>query len=288
LRWLQHTAGNRATAALIQRACACVGNREDFEECEREHGTATRRITQRAVALQRTDELDRALGALRAAVAVRNSTTHGPTAAATAPDARSRNPTPDTRSRNPTADDQQADDEESVTRDCSVSTGPAFTPKGKIPVATWGGRKRASFSLAASFKTSASWWEFWSSPDPACCSVRQYIKWDKTYHDDNGGPPHPGFPSSATYDTWYEDRDRRDKRYGHRSGPHSDPIADCGDEYLRGGTRDQANGDTYCGKDNPNIPDRLNGTWQFQLKAIDTCNSDKVKATSSVITVKWG
>lgn len=39
LRRLQATAGNRATAALVQRACACATSLERCEECEREHGS---------------------------------------------------------------------------------------------------------------------------------------------------------------------------------------------------------------------------------------------------------
>jgi hypothetical protein len=119
---------------------------------------------------------------------------------------------------------------------CYVETGPTYTPGGTIPVTKVGGRKSASFSMAATFGTA-----FVTDPPriPACCEISQYIKWNEVYHKWRGGPPHSGFPSSATYDTWYEDRDTRDKRYGHRSGPHSDPIADCGDEYLTGGTQDR-------------------------------------------------
>jgi hypothetical protein len=31
----------------------------------------------------------------------------------------------------------------------------------------------------------------------------------------------------------------------------------------------------------------MTGQYQFQLKVVDTCNGDAVKASSSVITVKW-
>ncbi len=122
---------------------------------------------------------------------------------------------------------------------------------------------------------------------PACCEVRQYIKWNEAYHTWRGGPPHSGFPSSATYDTWYEDRDSSDMRYGHRSGVHSDPIADCGDEYLTAGRRDQVNGDSYCGADKPQSSAPAGATYNFQLKVIDTCTGDQEKASSSIITVNW-
>jgi hypothetical protein len=122
---------------------------------------------------------------------------------------------------------------------------------------------------------------------PGCCSVRQYIKWDQAFHNWHGGPPHRGFPANATFDTWYEDRDAADKRYGHRNDNFSDPIAGCGDEYLTNGVRDQANGDHYCGRDRPNGPAAMTGTWQFQLKVIDTCNGGVVKASSPIITINW-
>lgn len=122
----------------------------------------------------------------------------------------------------------------------------------------------------------------------SCCEVRQYIKWDKRYVASKGGPPHGGFPSSSTPDTWYEDRDENNKRYGHRSGPYSDPMPNCEDEYKTGSAPDQANGDTYCGSDEPGAPDRRQGQYQFQLKVVDVCHGEAVKATSSVITVDWG
>jgi len=170
-------------------------------------------------------------------------------------------------------------------RQCHVTSGPTYTPSGTIPVTNTGGRKSATFSMAARFGTA-----FVTVPPrvPSCCEVRQYIRWDDAYHRSKGGPPHGGFPSSATAGTWYEDRDASDKRYGHRSGVHSDPIAGCGDEYLTGRTRDQANGDTYCGRDSPGAPATRMGTFNFQLKVIDTCNGSMVKARSSIITVRWG
>jgi hypothetical protein len=136
--------------------------------------------------------------------------------------------------------------------------------------------------MSAKFGTDAK-----AKTEPRCCEVRQFIKWSKAYQDEKGGPPHSGFPSSATHDTWYEDRDDSDKRYGHRSGTHSDPRTGCGDEYLLSGTRDQAKGDEYCGNDNPDLAGSRKGTWNFQLKVIDVCNSDAVKASSAEITINW-
>jgi hypothetical protein len=165
---------------------------------------------------------------------------------------------------------------------CHVKSGPTYSPTGTIPVTTSGGRKSATFDMAAEFHNDTS-----TGKCPRCCEVRQYIKWDEAYAISRGGPPHSGFPSSATHDTWYEDRDTSDNRYGHRSGTHSDPIASCGDEYLTGTTRDQANGDKYCGKDSPGAPSSRTGKYNFQLKVIDTCNGNAEKASSSVITINW-
>jgi hypothetical protein len=174
-------------------------------------------------------------------------------------------------------------------RNCSVASGPSYSPTGTIPVTTSGGRKSASFTFAATFTTNAR-----AGSVPSCCSVRQYIKWDRAYHGWHGGPPHGGFPSSATFDTWYEDRDGTDGlRYGHRSGPHCVPTAHCGNEYKTGATQDMASGDTYCGSDFPGgaatnaAGAARTGHYYFQLKVIDTCNADAEKASSSVIDVDW-
>jgi hypothetical protein len=139
--------------------------------------------------------------------------------------------------------------------------------------------------MAAAFGTDPS-----STPPrvSSCCEVRQYIKWDDAFHNWRGGPPHGGFPSSATANTWYEDRDGSDSfRYGYRSGPYSIPVAGCGNEYLTGGTQDMANGNTYCGRDTPGGPSTMTGKFNFQLKVIDTCDGNNVKASSSVITINW-
>ncbi len=258
LRWLQRTVGNRATASLLRQSAICDREPEAAAPSQVQH---------------RPGEPDQFAGALRAAIVARN----GAAAARTPPGVSSRNPDPET---------EQAEDEEIVTRSCSVSTGPTYTPSGTIPVTTTGGRKRATFSFASTFKN-ASWWEFWSSADAACCEVRQYIKWDKAFHDWNGGPPHSGFPSASSYGTWYEDRDTSDKRYGHRGGVHSDPIAGGGDEYTTNGVRDQANGDQYNGRDAPGGPTAMTGQFQFRLGVIDSCNSNTTKASSPVITVNW-
>jgi len=167
-------------------------------------------------------------------------------------------------------------------KSCSVKSGPTFDPTGAVTVTTSGGKKKAKWKMSASFKTDAP-----AGSSPSCCEVHQFIKWDKKFHDYAGGPPHSGFPSGSTYDTWYEDRDKNDKRYGHRSGAQSDPVTGCGDEYKTGTTHDQANGDEYCGNDNPDGPTAMTGTYTFKLKVVDVCNGDAVKTESSEITVSW-
>jgi hypothetical protein len=165
-----------------------------------------------------------------------------------------------------------------------VDTGPTYTPDGNIPVTNTGGRKRATFNMSATFGTA-----YVTVPPrkPSCCEVRQYMKWDNAFHTWRGGPPHSGFPSSATANTWYEDRNSTDTfRYGYRSG-YGNPVAGCGSEYKTGSTQDQANGDTYCGRDTPGGPAAMTGQFQFQLKVIDACNGNAVKANSSIITVNW-
>ena len=118
--------------------------------------------------------------------------------------------------------------------------------------------------------------------------MRQLVKWDQAYAKSNGGPPTSAFPASTPPDTWIEDRDQTGKRYGHRSGPFSGPQPNCVDEYKTGKVRDQANGDTWCGQDEPHELVRIVGEWQFRLDVIDTCNGDAVKASSAPITIKWG
>jgi hypothetical protein len=164
--------------------------------------------------------------------------------------------------------------------ECSVRSGPTYSPSGTIPVTKVGAKKTASFTFSASFNTDPA-----KGKKPACCEIRQFIQWDKTYGTWHGGPPHSGFPSGTPPGTWIEDRDTADKRYGHRSGPHSDPILGCGDEYKTAGVHDQLNGDTYCGRDSPGTTAPA-GQWQFQLHVIDTCKGG-TKASSSIITINW-
>jgi hypothetical protein len=163
-----------------------------------------------------------------------------------------------------------------------VLDGPTYTPVGKIPSKIEGGYKKFPFSFAAKFADKPA--EGVLASD---CSVRQYIKWDQKFADSIGGPIHAGFTAGMAVDTWHEDRDANDFRYGHRSGVHSDPSPN-GDEYYKsGGQQDMANGQFYRGRDTPSIPVSagLSGKWQFKLKVIDTSAADATLSESSVISL---
>ncbi len=163
---------------------------------------------------------------------------------------------------------------------CTINTGPTYTPSGTIPVSNSGGRKSATFNLAASFVSGGS-------NIPSCCSVRQFIKWDQAFHDWRGGPPHSGFPSGSPPNTWIEDRNAGDTfRYGYRTGTWAVPVAGCGNEYKTGNTQDMANGDTYCGRDTPGGPSSMTGQFKFRLDVVDTCNGG-TKASTPEITINW-
>jgi hypothetical protein len=151
----------------------------------------------------------------------------------------------------------------------------------QIPVTFSGGRANASFDMNASFVNDPE-----NGKLPSCCHVRQYIKWDQAFADFRGGPPHAGFPASTPPNTWIEDRGPADtERYGYRSGPHSVPFPDCGDEYKTGARRDMANGDRFCGNDQPFVPDTADGQFKFQLVVFDS--PGRPVARSSVISVTW-
>ncbi len=103
--------------------------------------------------------------------------------------------------------------------------------------------------------------------DPKCCEVRQEVSWtgEKPRH----------FPSTAQPNTWYEDRNKNDYRYGRRTGPHSD---------LHRKT-DWYEGNVYDGGDYPmGIPP--GDIWKFRLLVVDVCNGEKTIFTSEPIEAK--
>ena len=92
---------------------------------------------------------------------------------------------------------KKEDEKKPPAKSCKVASGPTYAPTGDVPVSTTGDKKKAKFAMAATFTKNAA-----DGNEPSCCEVRQYIKWDKAYQDDKGGPPHGGFPSGASHDTW--------------------------------------------------------------------------------------
>jgi hypothetical protein len=99
-------------------------------------------------------------------------------------------------------------------------SGPTYAPSGTIAPTVAGGRETAHFALRAEFENDPANGIF-----PSCCEIRQFIRWDAAAAASfgAGGVPHGGFPAGTAADTWIEDRDAGNNRYGHRSGPFTDP-----------------------------------------------------------------
>ncbi len=163
-----------------------------------------------------------------------------------------------------------------------LASGPTYAPTATISPPVVGGTQRAFFRMRADFKH-----------DPAnkifasCCEVRQFIRWDAASATAMGGVPHGGFPAGWAANTWIEDRDSANKRYGHRTGPRSDPASF--DQYLdTNGIRNQAFGHRYRGSDSPGGPAALlAGSWRFRLQVIDVCNGNRVVGNRDYVRVNW-
>ncbi|HEX6259274.1 MAG TPA: DUF4157 domain-containing protein [Woeseiaceae bacterium] len=165
---------------------------------------------------------------------------------------------------------------------------PQYAPAGPINVAAVAAGARAThFDLSAGFRSDPA-----SGIFPSCCEVRQEIQWDAAYAAANVAAgadpvPHGGFPAAHPADTWIEDRDPADMRYGWRSGAHSDPGP--GDHYvdLRG-RQNQAFGHRYVGEDNPtDNPPYAQGSWRFRLGVYDMCNGNRLLRYSPTLVVNW-
>jgi hypothetical protein len=158
-----------------------------------------------------------------------------------------------------------------------VKSGPTYSPNGTITPTTSGGTKSATFRMSAEFEHDPS-----KNIYASCCEVRQYMSWSTG----ESPPVHAGWQpaSNFTAETWYEDRDANNKRYGHRTGPYSDPQSY--DQYLdTAGHRDQANGHIYSGEDTPSASASRTGEWRFMLKVIDTCNANRDVGTLERVTI---
>jgi len=162
----------------------------------------------------------------------------------------------------------------------ALVTGPSYAATTSLRPPVVGGRQQATFNIAAEF-----------TDDPAnglfasCCELRQFIRWDATYAAAGpGGPPHGGFPAATAADTWIEDRDGADTRYGHRSGRHS--ALGTGDEYIDNTNhRNAAFGHRYRGQDNPGTV-RNAGSWRFMVRAIDVCSGNR-RLGDDFLRVTW-
>ena len=159
-------------------------------------------------------------------------------------------------------------------------SGPAYRATTSLTPPVVAGRQQASFRIEAEF-----------ADDPAnglyasCCEVRQFIQWDAAYAAAGpGGPPHGGFPAATPADTWVEDRDTADLRYGHRSGAHAESID--GNTYLDNtGNRNPAFGHLYRGRDNSGSV-RNAGHWRFFVRAYDVCNGNRALGTD-YLRITW-
>jgi len=168
--------------------------------------------------------------------------------------------------------------------ECKVVNGVNYAPGAPAPVAAGGGGETAHFAFNAEFENGPAAGAF-----PSCCEVRQFIRWNAAAAAGMGptGVPHGGFPAGTPVDTLIEDRDAANHRYGHRSGPFSDPQSF--DQYLDStGARNQAFGHLYRGTDDPQVPPAMAvGQWQFYVKVVDVCRGDVRKGDDSLIRINW-
>jgi hypothetical protein len=166
-----------------------------------------------------------------------------------------------------------------------VSRPPRYRPAGPINVPRAGARQ-ATFNFTAEFRSDPA-----NHILPSCCEVRQDIQWDDAIVAASvaaGNPvvPHVGFPAAHPANTWIEDRDDAGGRYGHRTGPNSDPGA--GDRYLdAAGQQNQAFGHRYQGRDTPFGLAADRGSWSFRLRVIDVCRGNRQLAVSPTLVFNW-
>lgn len=168
--------------------------------------------------------------------------------------------------------------------ECKVVTGVHYVPGAPVAVPAGGGGETTHFDFNAEFENNPAAGAF-----PSCCEARQFIRWNAAAAAGMGpaAVPHGGFPAGTPADTFIEDRDAANKRYGHRAGPFSDP--EPGDQYLDAtGARNQAFGHLYRGFDNPNPTAAMSvGQWQFYAKVVDVCHGEVRKGDDSLIRVNW-
>ena len=165
---------------------------------------------------------------------------------------------------------------------CKVVVQPTYKPSGKItPTVNADGWKFAQFKFTAEFDHDPE-----NGISAACCEVRQFLSWANSHM-----APHSGFPRGATASTWYEDRNTKDQRYGHRTGIHMFGAGGSFDEYLNAqGDPDRMLGTLYRGSDYPKMPPHSHhdkARWRFVLTVVDVCNGTKRVAESTLIDINW-
>lgn len=168
--------------------------------------------------------------------------------------------------------------------ECKVVHGVTYQPGAPAVVPVGGGGETAHFAFNAEFQNDPAAGVF-----PSCCEIRQFIRWNAAAAAGFGptAVPHAGFPAGTPADTFIEDRDAANHRYGHRSGPLSDPQPF--DQYLDAtGARNQAFGHLYRGSDDPQVPPGATvGEWQFYVKVVDVCHGEVRKGDDSLIHINW-
>ena len=167
--------------------------------------------------------------------------------------------------------------------ECKVVSGVNYAPGAPAAVPAGGGGETAHFDFNAEFENDPA-----ASVFPSCCEIRQFIRWNAAAAAGMGPArvPHGGFPAATPVDTFIEDRDDANHRYGHRSGPFSDPQPF--DEYRDTGARNQAFGHLYRGFDDPNPTAAMSvGQWQFYVKVVDVCHGEVRKGDDSLIRINW-
>jgi hypothetical protein len=168
--------------------------------------------------------------------------------------------------------------------ECKVVNGVTYVPGAPAVVAAAGGGETAHFAFDAEFENGPAAGVF-----PSCCEIRQFIRWNAAAAAGMGpaGVPHGGFLAGTPVDTFIEDRNAANQRYGHRSGPFSDP--ESFDQYLDAtGARNQAFGHLYRGFDDPQVPPAMAvGQWQFYVNIVDVCHGEVRKGDDSLIRINW-
>ncbi len=162
-----------------------------------------------------------------------------------------------------------------------LASGPAYHATTALnPPPVVGGREQAGFRLEADFEDDPE-----NGIYASCGEIRQYFWWDAAFAAAApGGPPRTGVPAGAAAETWTEDRDQADTRYGHRTGQFSAPMV--GDQYIDNtNVRNQGFGHQYRGRDFPGHG-RFAGVWRFNLRAIDICHGN-ARLGDDYLRIRW-